>query len=408
MLEKNATVVFEEFAPWWVPEPNGRGTWGVLSSCIFTLSLCVFTAIHLHVGPQGQTTAEYLLHKCKWVAIAIVAPEVTLYSAGKQWFSAARLSKKLNGLAGQCEPDLKKIESKPFRSGSDTPSRAVPFVSPKRPNFGMMYGHFAVMGGFVVDVKHLHDGFNRLTITPKGVAFLARHGHFLPVSEATISDKSKANTLAKGLVCLQVLWMISQSISRKVVGLPLTLLEVHTLIHAACALAMYGLWFQKPLDVRDPTVIDASEFPDVLAMMLMRNYGFGNRLLVKNGEAPVPIHSTEYTYQNGSESSYLQMYGSPKNKEQQRDPLAQGIEIAPVQPSNPWQASQQNAAYNFMPSITTHRNSIGCDYALTPPHEARQHPGSKFVFQPPTFADGTLQPMRWKNRVNIYIRLKGP
>jgi hypothetical protein len=41
-----------------------------------------------------------------------------------------------------------------------------------------------------------------------------------------------------------VLWMVLQCCIRAAMGLPLALLEIHTLIHALCALAMYAFWFQ--------------------------------------------------------------------------------------------------------------------------------------------------------------------
>ena len=114
-----------DFAPSWVSEPNGRGTWKVLYSCVFTLSLCVYTAIHLNVGPAGETTLKWWIHKSKWVLLAIVSPELVLYTAGKQWFSAGRLSKKLNQLTDEFGPELISMESEPFWSGSQTPQRAV-------------------------------------------------------------------------------------------------------------------------------------------------------------------------------------------------------------------------------------------------------------------------------------------
>jgi hypothetical protein len=45
-------------------------------------------------------------------------------------------------------------------------------------------------------------------------------------------------------------------IARKAKSFPLTLLEVHTLVHVLCALFMYFFWFQKPVGVRDPTMVD--------------------------------------------------------------------------------------------------------------------------------------------------------
>lgn len=77
-------------APAWVSEPNSRGTWGLLYSCIVTLFLCVYTAIHINVGPLEETTLSWWARKYKWVGIAFVFPELVLYSAGKQWFSAQK------------------------------------------------------------------------------------------------------------------------------------------------------------------------------------------------------------------------------------------------------------------------------------------------------------------------------
>lgn len=113
------------FAPAWVSEPDGRGTWTLIYSCLATLFLCVFTAIHLNVGPPDETKLSRWLHKCKWVGIAIVSPELMLYSAGKQWFSAGRLCKKLNKLAKTFEPDPSNMDIEPFWSAAISPPRAV-------------------------------------------------------------------------------------------------------------------------------------------------------------------------------------------------------------------------------------------------------------------------------------------
>ena len=92
----NLTTLHTVISDGWVSNPDIRGTWNILSNCIFTLSLCVFTAIHLNVGPPGETELQFWLRKCKWAVVATFAPELVLYTAGKQWFSATRLCKKLN------------------------------------------------------------------------------------------------------------------------------------------------------------------------------------------------------------------------------------------------------------------------------------------------------------------------
>lgn len=141
------------------------------------------------------------------------------------------------------------------------------------------------MGGFVIDVSDMHPTMRYLTLTPEGVLKLARRGHFLRVYEWSIKDKSKADVLAKGLVCVQVFWLVVQCIARKASGYPISLLELHTFVHVICALMMYGLWFrvsllqfkfstrcanfaQKPLDVNEPTIVDTTAFQHSLAVGL--------------------------------------------------------------------------------------------------------------------------------------------
>jgi hypothetical protein len=48
----------------------------------------------------------------------------------------------------------------------------------------------------------------------------------------------------------------------------MTLLEIHTLVHVVCALIMYGLWLQKPLNVQDQTLISFADDQTTLAYML--------------------------------------------------------------------------------------------------------------------------------------------
>ena len=74
--------------------------------------------------------------------------------------------------------------------------------------------------------------------------------------------------LAKGLVCVQVLWVAGQAIERKVAGFPISLLEFHTLVHVFCAIVMYMLWFRKPYDINEPTVVPTEDFPNALAFIV--------------------------------------------------------------------------------------------------------------------------------------------
>ena len=84
----------------------------------------------------------------------------------------------------------------------------------------------------------------QVALSTSGVLQLAELGHFITVSEQAIEDRSKANLLQKFLVITQVGWMAVQCAVRTAWGLPISLLEVHTLVHVVCALALYAFWFK--------------------------------------------------------------------------------------------------------------------------------------------------------------------
>lgn len=59
----------------WRPEPQGRGTWSILSTCILTLSLCIWSALHLNVPEHGKG-GKQLWRKTRWLIVGLVAPEI--------------------------------------------------------------------------------------------------------------------------------------------------------------------------------------------------------------------------------------------------------------------------------------------------------------------------------------------
>lgn len=175
-----------------------------------------------------------------------------------------------------------------------------------------MYGFCVLMGGLAVNVSPIHDKLETIMLSPHGVLYLARKGHFIDVSDHDIKDKSKADLLAKGLVLLQITWTMLQCLSRKAASLPISVLEVHTLVHAGCALIMYCLWFNKPTDVEEPIIVSTAAFESDIALMLVRNQGSGVQP-IGNLVLPREFQSACYTgskyrdwpgYQ-ASEASYL-------------------------------------------------------------------------------------------------------
>ena len=85
----------------------------------------------------------------------------------------------------------------------------------------MVHGFYAGMGGFVFDLDAAFasilqtpkSGPQRLTLTLRGIALLANCGILPDVSKKEINDKSKADGIAKTLVCLLTGWMVLQVVA---------------------------------------------------------------------------------------------------------------------------------------------------------------------------------------------------
>ncbi|KAK2053713.1 hypothetical protein LY76DRAFT_638874 [Colletotrichum caudatum] len=228
----------------WVSEPNGRGTFGLICSCVLTLTICVWTALHLNVPAVRSTTRSRALERTKWVLYGIFAPELVVATAAAQYIVARWLKREI-------DKDVAHRQSLGIEGRDD---RMLP-----RHSWGMAQCFYAVMGGFVADlpsVDNENDAFRRVTVTPEGIRLLSFAGKLPDIHESQIQDKSKADWMAKSLVCIQAGWMVAQVIGRLIKKLPVSLLEINTCGHVACAVLLYMLWWSKPFDVMDPTVLE--------------------------------------------------------------------------------------------------------------------------------------------------------
>ena len=77
-------------------EPAGRGTFGLLTSCLITLSLCVYTSLHFNVPGNGSSKVSRFFEKLEWTLVGVFAPELVVYMAWTQWSSARKLTADIN------------------------------------------------------------------------------------------------------------------------------------------------------------------------------------------------------------------------------------------------------------------------------------------------------------------------
>jgi len=110
----------------WQPEPQNRGTYGLLSTCTITMILCVWTAVHLnlpeHPG-RGHGIAYLLpyqtLRKMWWLLLGLFAPELVSWTAFEQHREARflynKVRKELSGISPCSRREMFKRKVMGFR-----------------------------------------------------------------------------------------------------------------------------------------------------------------------------------------------------------------------------------------------------------------------------------------------------
>jgi hypothetical protein len=101
----------------WMAEPATRGTFTLLSTCIITLSLCVWSSVHLNLPGNDQDYWLKFLRRLTWITSVLIAPEYLILTA----WSQRQMAKKIFREVGETFKSKKKMTvtySDPGSSGS--------------------------------------------------------------------------------------------------------------------------------------------------------------------------------------------------------------------------------------------------------------------------------------------------
>ncbi|THU96291.1 hypothetical protein K435DRAFT_893053, partial [Dendrothele bispora CBS 962.96] len=237
----------------------------ILYSCLAVVFACTWVAIHPNIprhfdvfkrdSPEVADSftisgARVFSQDIITMVSSLLAPELIILWALRQWFAARKIAKKYS-----------------------------------KYGWTKTHGHFLIMGGFALfeDGKYMYtledsDVFRtifRLRMeesnirdqiefqnSPSGqpsepkclVEFLIQH-KYIDISENEITAKSKTDFLTKFIAVVQTTWFILQCSARVAEGLVVTDLEIVTVAFASLNIATYVLWWNKPQRVRYPVKI---------------------------------------------------------------------------------------------------------------------------------------------------------
>lgn len=212
----------------WVLESPGRGTLGLIFSCLSTIFLCTWVVIHPRVYNRPLLR---VLHKVSLFLKAIIAPEFIAVEGLQEWNQAQKMVKNCAGLTGGC---LKLVHA---------------FY------IGMLALRYRTARGEKVIWPNQYTW-----LLEQGLVKWDDHGLW-GLSEENIRDKSNADGTAKLLALGQVIWFVAQSIMRTAHTLPISQLETMTLSYIPLVAITYPFWWVKPKDVISPSVVDLPDMP---------------------------------------------------------------------------------------------------------------------------------------------------
>ena len=225
-----------------------RTIWGILWSCLATIFACSWVSIHPNIPAPNESSLRIFLRRLELMFWAVIAPEMIITWALRQWSGARHLEKLYKG--GQMYPIYPQILN-------------LRILTVER-GWTKTHGHFIQMGGFMLFEGDISKG----VLTPERFSELFAAGKidFPTVTVEEIEDRSKADGFSKMIAFGQTLWFVAQCTARGAQHLDLTLVELLTLSLAVLNGLMYFLWWNKPLDVRCSvrvSLLDKSYMPNM-------------------------------------------------------------------------------------------------------------------------------------------------
>ena len=205
----------------WVSEPDGRGTWSIVWSCLVTIFICTWSVLHLDV-PTRHGRWYLFFRKVKWMLVTALAPEWILMMAVNDFFQARVLLGHL------------------VTHGGD--------------EWTLVHAEFAVAGGIRVKSPESDE------IMPKRIESLKKAVKLGQINEPPISNeelksRSKSDGIVKLIALLQITWFGLQALFRAIQHLQVNALEIMTVAFFVLAVLIYAFWWNKPQNIEYPIII---------------------------------------------------------------------------------------------------------------------------------------------------------
>ncbi|TVY50857.1 hypothetical protein LCER1_G008151 [Lachnellula cervina] len=222
----------------WTNSPDSRGSIDIVSSCISTIFLCIWSVLCVNIGLPGESASAKVYQKLKLAVLTILGPDFLLLLVVGQWESARKSCCKFKerGIIG----------------------------------WSMRHAFYADMGGFVARTR---DGVT-WPLDANQLCYLIDEEWIkepmvssqIALDKTDIDDRNKQNTLVRVFTIAQISWFLVNCIARGFQRLPVTTLELTTVGFIATTIGVSIFWSDKPADIETQIMIDIdATIPDIYA-----------------------------------------------------------------------------------------------------------------------------------------------
>ena len=190
----------------------------IIWTCLFTIFICTYTVLCLNVPSENENAFRIFTRRLLCMSIGIIGPEFVLTYASGQWGTARESVQAFHELG--------------------------------YPQWTMRHAFFANMGGFLLVLTDSKP----FRVTAKHLRYLV-FNHYISYPEICTEelwDKSKQDTLAGLITCLQVFYLVLHFIGRAAQNLSITTMELLASVIVISSIMTSICWWSKPLDFRTP------------------------------------------------------------------------------------------------------------------------------------------------------------
>ena len=205
----------------WRSEPDGRGTWSILWSCLATIFICTWSALHLDI-PERHGRWYLFLRNIRFMLLAAVAPEYILAISADTLFKARDLLKKISKGENQ--------------------------------EWTLTHMHFAIAGGFYTRTPNGKESKCDKAQLEKFMKMKSIDGP--PITEEELQARGKSDLVIKLIALLQIIWFAVQTLFRGIQHYPITALEIMTVAFVFCTVFNYGMCWYQPQNVEYPVPLE--------------------------------------------------------------------------------------------------------------------------------------------------------